>query len=65
LLKERLKPLALPLDRQLVARLIAELNDDDFKVRDDAQESLQKLASRVELPVLQREQMRVVSSPSL
>lgn len=60
LLSERLLP-ATPPDDNLIARWIADLNSDEFKVREQARQSLEKLEDRAE-PALRA---AVAKSPSL
>jgi hypothetical protein len=48
LLKEKLRPAPAPADRQQVARLIADLDNDEFAVRQKAREELRRLDERAE-----------------
>jgi hypothetical protein len=48
ILKERLKPSPVPAERQRVARLIAELDGDQFETRRKATEELRRLGERAE-----------------
>jgi tricorn protease-like protein len=53
LLKERLEPFAELMDRDRVGKLLSDLNDDSFSVRDKARKDLEKMGALVE-PLLKK-----------